>query len=51
LKLAAFCLYLHRICRRIERDPSPYSDPALMPIDSGLLPPRRKEKVLTGAPA
>ncbi len=25
-KLAAFYLYLHRIRRRVERDPSPYTD-------------------------
>ena len=51
IKLAAFYLYLHRIRRRVERDPNPYSDPALMPIDSDILPTRRKEKVLTGAAA
>jgi hypothetical protein len=33
IKLAVFYLYLHRIRRRVERDPSPYSDPALAPID------------------
>jgi hypothetical protein len=30
-KLAAFYLRLHRIRRRVERDVSPYSDPALLP--------------------
>ena len=50
-KLAAFYLYLHRIRRRVERDPSPYTDPSLMPIDGDLLLTRRKEKVLTGATA
>ena len=33
LKLAAFYLHLHRIRRRVERDPSPYTDPALTPTD------------------
>jgi hypothetical protein len=51
VKLAAFYLYLHRIRRRVERDPSPYSDPALTTIDVELSPARRKEKVLTGAAA
>jgi len=31
VKLAAFYLYLHRIRRRVERDPSPYTDAALAP--------------------
>jgi hypothetical protein len=34
IKLAAFYLYLHRIRRRVERDPTAYADPALMPTDS-----------------
>jgi hypothetical protein len=35
IKLAAFYLYLHRIRRRVERDPSPYADLALAPpLDS-----------------
>jgi hypothetical protein len=42
---------LHRIRHRVERDLSPYMDAALMPIDSDLLPARRKEKALTGATA
>jgi len=50
-RLAAFYLYLHRIRRKVERDPRPYTDPALAPIDGELLPARRKEKVLTGAAA
>ena len=32
-KLAAFYLYLHRIRRKVECDPSSYTDPALAPID------------------
>jgi len=51
LKLASFYLYLHRIRRRVERDPSRYSDAVLAPIDSAPLPSRRKEKVLTSAVA
>ena len=50
-KLAAFYLYLHRIRRRVERDPRPYTDAALTPIDGDLLPARRREKALTGAAA
>jgi hypothetical protein len=50
-KLAAFYLYLHRIRRRVERDPRPYRDPALTPIDTEQLSLRRKEKVLTDAAA
>jgi len=49
-KLAAFYLYLHRIRRRVERDPRPYTDPALKPIDEPV-PMCRKEKVLTGVAA
>ncbi len=40
-RLAAFYVYLHRIRRRVERDPALYTDPALMPIDAercGLAP-------------
>jgi hypothetical protein len=51
IKLATFYLYLHRIRRRVERDPGPYTDPALTPLDNEILPARRKEKVLTGAAA
>ncbi len=50
-KLAAFYLYLHRIRRRVERDPRPYTDAALAPVDGELPTMRRKEKVLTGAAA
>jgi radical SAM superfamily enzyme YgiQ (UPF0313 family) len=34
IKLVAFYLYLHRIRRRVERDPKPYTDAALAPLDS-----------------
>ena len=50
VKLAAFYLYLHNIRRRVERDPSPYTDPALEPISDGD-PPKRGEKTLTAAAA
>jgi radical SAM superfamily enzyme YgiQ (UPF0313 family) len=33
VKLAVFYFYLHRIRRRVERDPAPYSDRALAPIN------------------
>jgi hypothetical protein len=42
---------LHRIRRRVERDPSPYSDPALEAIESGVVPLRSKEKALKAAAA
>ena len=51
IKLGAFYLYLHRIRRRVERDPCAYTDPALAPIDGELFPSRLKEKVLIGATA
>ncbi|HEV7996200.1 MAG TPA: hypothetical protein VGP52_08075, partial [Stellaceae bacterium] len=33
-RLAAFYLRLHKIRRQVERDPRPYTDPALTPIAS-----------------
>jgi hypothetical protein len=33
VRLAAFYLYLHRLRKKVERDPLPYSDPALIPIE------------------
>jgi hypothetical protein len=50
-RLAAFYLRLHRIRRRVERDPSPYTDPALAPIECDALSTRRKIKVPAGAAA
>jgi radical SAM superfamily enzyme YgiQ (UPF0313 family) len=50
VRLAAFYLYLHRVRRRVERDPRPYSDPALVP-PGGEFPARRKGGVLAGAAA
>ena len=34
LRLAVFYMRLHRIRRRVERDPAPCSDPALLPVES-----------------
>jgi radical SAM superfamily enzyme YgiQ (UPF0313 family) len=50
-KLAAFYLHLHRIRRRVERDPRSYTDPALTPIPDSAPPLRREQKTLTGAAA
>ena len=33
-RMIAFYLFLHRIRKRVERDPLPYSDPALLPLDA-----------------
>jgi radical SAM superfamily enzyme YgiQ (UPF0313 family) len=54
IKFAAFYLYLHRIRRRVERDPGPYSDPALMPTDREASSPfasHRAKKAITEAVA
>ena len=48
-KLAAFYLYLHRIRRRVERDPRPYTDAALAPIDAEAAPPPRTKKAVAAA--
>jgi hypothetical protein len=50
-KLAAFYLYLHRIRRRVEHDPNPYTDPALASPDDEPLQARRKGGVLAGVAA
>jgi hypothetical protein len=50
-KLAAFYLYLHRIRRRVERDPHPYADLALTPIADPAPIPHRDAARLTGAAA
>ncbi len=42
IRLAAFYLSLHRIRKRVERDPLPYSDPALIPIAGDAAPPKRE---------
>jgi hypothetical protein len=51
IKLAAFYLSLHRIRRRVERDPSPYTDPALASVDCNQLisAALRREKATAGA--
>jgi radical SAM superfamily enzyme YgiQ (UPF0313 family) len=54
IKLAAFYLHLHRIRRRVERDPSPYADPALTPTDREASNPfasRRDKKAIAEATA
>ena len=51
-KLAGFYFYLHRIRRRVERDPSPYTDPALTPTDPEASSPfasRRDKKAIAEA--
>jgi hypothetical protein len=48
-KLAAFYLYLHRIRRRVERDPGPYTDPALTVLAEPVQP--RQAKALASAAA
>jgi hypothetical protein len=40
-KLALFYWRLHRIRRRVERDPHPYADPALTPVAREAAPPPR----------
>ena len=42
-RLVAFYIHLHRIRRRVERDPSQYIDRALAPIE-GPIWPRREAK-------
>jgi radical SAM superfamily enzyme YgiQ (UPF0313 family) len=51
VRLAAFYLYLHRIRRRVERDPSPYADPALAQVDSGAPARRRDQRPVAAAVA
>jgi radical SAM superfamily enzyme YgiQ (UPF0313 family) len=50
-KLAAFYLYLYKIRRRVERDPRPYTDPALTPIADASPSLRREQKTLSSAVA
>jgi hypothetical protein len=51
VKLAAFYLYLHRIRRRVERDPRPYTDPALTPIDGNQIATFARRRPLVDAAA
>jgi hypothetical protein len=44
-------LHLHRIRRRVERDPNPYTDRALAPVDNPAAPPLREKNALAGATA
>ncbi|HTV45470.1 MAG TPA: radical SAM protein [Stellaceae bacterium] len=41
IRLALFYRRLHRIRRRVERDPRPYTDPALIPFAEPVAQPRR----------
>ena len=50
-RLAAFYLRLHKIRRRVERDPRPYTDPALMPIAAAPAFRPARAQTLTGAAA
>ena len=50
-KLARFYLRLHRIRRRVERDPNPYTDRALAPINSPLPGPGKKAMAAAGIAA
>jgi hypothetical protein len=54
VKLAAFYLYLHRIRRRVERDPIPYTDAALTSIEGqhwGADAERQRKTAIAGAAA
>ncbi len=50
-KLAAFYLSLHRIRRKVERDPRRYTDPALAPLADTPAAAQPAPKTLTGAAA
>jgi hypothetical protein len=49
IRLAAFYLRLHRIRRRVERDPRPYADPALRLDADAIAPPVRDKKPVAAA--
>ncbi len=50
-KLATFYFRLHKMRRRVERDPRPYTDPALTPPAHPAIPSRRISAPITGAAA
>jgi radical SAM superfamily enzyme YgiQ (UPF0313 family) len=50
-KLAAFYFHLHKIRRRVERDPRPYTDPALTPPTDPVASPHRISPPVTTAAA
>jgi hypothetical protein len=52
-KLVAFYMHLHRIRRRVERDPSPYADSALTPVEADPAIPvgRRHDRNMTAEAA
>ncbi len=51
VRLVAFYLFLHRIRKKVERDPLPYSDPALIPVETATpeIPARAKQKAAAAA--
>jgi hypothetical protein len=49
VRLVAFYLFLHRIRKKVERDPRPYSDPTLLPDVMPALPIRGKQKAASAA--
>jgi radical SAM superfamily enzyme YgiQ (UPF0313 family) len=53
VRLVAFYLFLHRIRKKVERDPLPYSDPALIPVEAAdatpASPARAKQKAAAAA--
>jgi radical SAM superfamily enzyme YgiQ (UPF0313 family) len=51
VRLVAFYLFLHRIRKKVERDPVPYSDPALIPVETEVpeSPARAKQKAAAAA--
>jgi len=51
VRLVAFYLFLHRIRKKVERDPLPYSDPALIPVETAMpeSPARAKQKAAAAA--
>jgi hypothetical protein len=53
VRLVAFYLFLHRIRKKVERDPLPYSDPALIPVEAAdatpASPTRGKQKAAAAA--
>ena len=46
-RLVMFYLFLHRIRKKVERDPRPYSDPALTLVEAvSVTPARRKQQAV-----
>jgi len=51
VRLVAFYLFLHRIRKKVERDRAPYSDPALIPVETAMpvSPARKKQEAAAAA--